>query len=86
MFEAHFEKPAEKFIEKIKDGVLLKRILNRVETLRIKPFPPECVRVQEYKKDKVFRVRVGGYRILYYVNYERNILNVINIDKRPRAY
>lgn len=86
MFEVHFEKPAEKFIEKLKDVVLLKRILNSIEALRIEPFPSECVRVKEYKKDKVFRVRVGGYRILYYVNYECNILDVINIDKRPRAY
>jgi len=86
MFEAHFEKPAEKFIEKLKDKILLKRILDRVEALRAEPFPSECIRVQEYKKDKVFRVRVGDYRILYYVNYEQNILDIVNVDKRPRAY
>ena len=86
MFEAHFEKPAEKFIEKLNDKTLLKRILNRVEALRVEPFPSECIRVQEYKKDNVFRVRVGDYRILYCVSYERNILDIVNVDKRPRAY
>jgi mRNA-degrading endonuclease RelE of RelBE toxin-antitoxin system len=86
MFEVHFEKPAEKFIDKLKDKVLLKRLLDRVEALLTEPFPSECVRVKEYKKDKVFRVRVGAYRILYYVNYEKNLLDVVNIDKRPRAY
>jgi mRNA-degrading endonuclease RelE of RelBE toxin-antitoxin system len=86
MFEVHFEKPAEKFMEKLKDKVLLRRLFDKIESLRTEPFPSECVRVKEYKEAKVFRVRIGGYRILYYVNYEKNILDIVNIDKRPRAY
>jgi mRNA interferase RelE/StbE len=81
-----FEKPAERFIEKLRDRSLSERLLDRIELLRSDPFPHGCIRVQEYHKDKVFRVRVGDYRVLYYVNHERNILDVVNIDKRPRAY
>jgi len=86
MFSVRFEKPAEKFAERLKDKILLKRILNKIERLKENQFPSETVRVEEYKKDKVFRVRVGDYRILYYVNYDESLIVVINIDKRPRVY
>ena len=86
MFSARFEKPAEWFIEKLKDKILLKRILNKIERLKENPFPSDAVGVEEYKKDRVFRVRVGGYRILYYVNHEGSLIVIISIDKRSRAY
>ena len=86
MFAIRFEKPAEKYIEKLKDKILVKRILNKIEKLKENPFPPEAVRVEEYKKEKVFRVRMGYYRILYYVEYSMSLIVITNIDKRARAY
>jgi mRNA-degrading endonuclease RelE of RelBE toxin-antitoxin system len=38
------------------------------------------------KKDKIFRVRVGDYRIQYSVIYEKNLLFVSEIEKREKAY
>ncbi|KKS53546.1 MAG: hypothetical protein UV19_C0008G0006 [Parcubacteria group bacterium GW2011_GWA2_42_28] len=35
---------------------------------------------------KVFRVRVGGYRILYYVVFETKTIYVFIIDKRGVVY
>ena len=75
-----------RFIEKLKDKILTKRIFNKIDRLKENPFPSEAVRVEEYKKDKIFRVRVGDFRILYYVNYEKSLIVIVNIDKRPRAY
>jgi len=86
MFSVRFEKPAEGFIEKVKDKVLLKRVMNKIDKLKDNPFPSKAVRVKKYKKDKVFRVRAGDYRILYYVNHEKSLIAIVNIDKRPRAY
>ncbi len=37
-------------------------------------------------KEKLFRVRVGDYRILYEVDYKSNIIGVVLIDKRSRVY
>ena len=35
---------------------------------------------------KIFRVRVGDYRIRYVVFYDKNQLLITDIDKRPHAY
>lgn len=86
MFSAILEPPARKFIEKLRDRILLQRLLNKIEKLKSDPFPPGVVRVEGYHEEKVFRVRVGDYRILYFVNYEKNVVDIMNIDKRPRAY
>ena len=86
MLSIRLEKPAEKFIEKLKDKNILKRVLNKIDKLKENPFPSESIRVEEYKKDKIFRVRVGDYRILYYVNYEDALIVIINIDERSRVY
>lgn len=86
MFSVRFEKPAEKYIEKLKDKILVKRLLNKIEKLKENPFPSGAVRVGEYKEEKVFRVRVGYYRILCYVEYDKSLIVIANIDKRPRAY
>jgi mRNA interferase RelE/StbE len=37
-------------------------------------------------KEKTFRVRVGGYRILYIVLLDENVVVIVNIDKKPKAY
>ena len=37
-------------------------------------------------KEKAFRVRVGGYRVLYLVLLDENIVLVVNIDKKAKAY
>lgn len=50
MFSVRFEKPAERFIEKVKGRILLKRILAKIEGLKKKPFPSGAVRVEGYKK------------------------------------
>lgn len=86
MLYVRFEKPAERYIEKLKDSILLKRILNKIEKLKETPFPSEAVRVEGYNKDKVFRVRVGDHRLLYYVNYDKSVIVVIAIDRRERVY
>jgi mRNA interferase RelE/StbE len=74
MPSVRFERSTEKFVLKLKDKTLIKRILRKIEELKEEPFPSEAVRVEEYKKDKVFRVRVGDYRILYYVDYEKSLI------------
>lgn len=43
-------------------------------------------RVEDYKGEKVFRVRVGDQRILYIVRYNPNKLIIAKIDKRGRVY
>lgn len=53
--------------------------------LKNEPFPHECVRI-EGLTEKVFRVRVGDYRILYIVEHTSVTIYVPDIDKRGRVY
>jgi len=84
-FPSEFSSKAGKYIKKL-DIITKKRIEEKVDKLEEDPFPQEVERVEDFKGEKVFRVRVGDYRILYFVRYESNQISVANIDKRSRVY
>tara|TARA_Y100000296_G_C5120444_1_gene230131 strand:+ start:766 stop:1023 length:258 start_codon:yes stop_codon:yes gene_type:complete len=84
MFSIEFSNVAKKFLKKY-DKQLAKRLIKRIERLAVDSFPTDVKRVVN-KKEKVFRIRVGGYRIQYSVLYDKNIIFISDIDKRPRAY
>jgi len=85
MFNAHIEGQALKFLEKLKDAQLKKRLRNKIDELEQDPFPRNCKMIEGYDQ-KVFRVRMGGYRILYYVVFEAQTVYVFIIDKRGAVY
>jgi len=62
------------------------RIREKIEKLEENPFPQDIERVEDFKGEKVFRVRVGDQRILYIVRYNPNKLIVVKVDKRSRVY
>ncbi len=84
MFEIEFSSHAEKFLKKAEKEVTA-RIFAKIEKLSGDPFLGDFKRIVN-KKEKVFRVRVGDYRIQYSVFYERNLIFISDIDKRSRAY
>ena len=84
MLNAFFGPPAQKFLKKC-DSQLYDRLIKRVNELEQNPFPQGVKRV-EGKEEKMFRVRVGDYRILYIIYHEKNEILVTDIDKRPHAY
>ena len=86
MFSAELKKPALKFLKSVKDKTVLKRIENKIDELENNPFPQDIERVEGYKNVKVFRVRVGDYRILYFVDYSSSKVYIEKIDKRRRVY
>ena len=84
MFDVKYSNQATKFLKKI-DKILIKKLINKIEELRVKPILRETIIVEGYK-EKTYRVRVGDYRILYEVDRILNLGGIIKIDKRPRAY
>ncbi len=84
MFSVEFGSDAAKFLKNAEKEIV-KRIVERIRKLREDPFPSDIVRVAG-KKDKIFRVRVGKYRIQYSVLHERNLIFISDIDKRSKAY
>lgn len=75
----------DKFVKNL-DNQTKERIKGKLLKLQEDPFPSEVERVEDYKDEKVFRVRVGDYRILYFVRYESSQIYVAKIDKRSRVY
>ena len=84
MYKIILSKSSEKFIEK-SGKIIFERISKKLEQLRINPFPSDCKRV-EGQTGKIFRVRVGDYRILYEVLHKEVIIQIIKIDKRSKVY
>jgi len=84
MFEIELSSYAKRFLKKI-DKQLAERIIERIEKLGAEPFPTDVRRVVN-RKEKIFRVRVGDYRIQYTVHYEENLVFISDIEKRSRAY
>ena len=84
MFDVEFSSSAKKFLKKAGTDVA-KRVVDEIEKLREEPFPKDVKRVVN-RKEKIFRVRVGDYRIQYSVFYEKNLLFISDVDKRSKAY
>jgi mRNA interferase RelE/StbE len=84
MFSIEFSNSAKKFLKK-SDKNLARRLIEKIELLIKDPFPKDVKRVIN-KKDKIFRIRVGDYRIQYSVLFDRNLIFITDINKRPKAY
>ena len=84
MFDIFLGPQPEKFLKKA-EKELRQRIWKRLDELKLNPFPSDVVRVVG-RKEKAFRVRVGVYRIQYYVLQDKKEIAIFDIDKRERAY
>lgn len=84
MFDVGYSNQAKRFLNKA-DKILLKRLINKIETLKEKPVIHDTKTV-EGSEEKLFRVRIGDYRILYEIDYKGNKIGIVKIDKRPRVY
>ncbi len=84
MFNVEFSSQARKFLKKAERQITT-RIIEKIEQLAENPFPTDVKRVVN-QEEKVFRIRIGDYRIQYVVLYEKNLLFISDIDKRSKAY
>jgi len=83
-FEIQLSSRAYKFFKKIPRDVYI-RLINEIEGLAENPFPPGVKRILG-REEKLFRIRVGDYRILYEIFPDRMVILIVNIDKRSRVY
>lgn len=83
-FQVDYSNQAVKFIKKC-ERILAARILKKIEELKIEPITHDTKVIEGYK-EKLFRVRVGDYRIVYEVDYRNKKIGIIKIDKRPKVY
>jgi len=81
-FQVEINKQILKILKKTrKDNA--KRILDAIEKLEA-PFSRPYEKLKGYSD--VYRIRVGDYRIIYYVDKKGKIVLVLRVDLRKRVY
>ena len=84
MFNIELSAYAKKFLRKC-DKNLCIRILKKIKNLSNNPFPHDTKRIVG-RQEKIFRIRVGNYRITYVIFTGKKIIVIADIDKRERIY
>lgn len=82
-FAVSYERPAEKELMALPAAVV-QRIYPKIEALAANPKPPGSQKVQ--MGANLWRIRVGGYRVLYRVEEEEMEVAVVSVKHRKDAY
>jgi mRNA interferase RelE/StbE len=73
-----------KFLERLRDESLKRRMSKALHLLETNPRPPGCIRLQG--GDELYRVRVGDYRIIYQIQDAVLVVLVVQIGHRREIY
>lgn len=76
--------PPTKFLEKLRDQSLQRRLTQAIRGLAETPRPSGCVKLSG--EENVYRIRVGDYRIVYQIKDEQLIVLVVAIGHRREIY
>ena len=73
-----------KFLERLRDQSLKRRLAKALHSLENDPRPPGCVKLQG--EEELYRVRVGDYRIVYQVRDAVLVVLVVQMGHRREIY
>jgi len=82
-YAVRFTNKAERNLKKIPEPYR-ERLFRFSAALGVNPYPRGLEKVVD--RGKTYRVRLGDYRIVWFIEDEKNIVHIMNIDKRPRVY
>ena len=82
-YEVTFARSARRELEAL-EGRLVARIWARIQRLADDPRPPGCRKLQG--ETRLWRIRVGDYRVLYEVNDDANVVDIVAVRHRSDAY
>ena len=71
---------AQDFLDKLPQNIAL-RIINKLEQIKENPF-----RYLEHYEGEYYKIRIGDYRALTDIDFQRKIIWARVIDKRGRIY
>jgi mRNA interferase RelE/StbE len=69
----------EKDLQKIPKAAVV-RMMQRVEALAVDPFPPGSLKLSS--SERLHRIRVGDYRIVYEVDTKAAVVTVHHVRRR----
>ena len=82
-YELRFKRSVEKDLRRL-PGTVLSRILARIEKLGSDPFPRQARML--VGAERLFRIRVGDYRVVYEVDTAASTVTVLYVRHRRQAY
>jgi len=85
MFGIEFSNQAKKFLRNCENELRV-RIMTKLKSLKENPVPSDAKFIGRDKEGKIFRVRVGGIRIIYRDKDSEKVIIISKIDKRERVY
>ena len=85
MFGIELSNQAKKFLRNCENELRV-RIMTKLKSLKENPVPSDAKFIGRDKEGKIFRVRVGGIRIIYRDKDSEKVIIIIKIDKRERVY
>ena len=78
-----FARSARRELERL-PRVLARRILAKIETLKEDPRPRGCRKIQG--PTRLWRIRVGEYRVVYDIDDDQRLVDIVVIRHRSEAY
>lgn len=85
MYFIDLSQHVQRFLDKL-DFHIRERIEKTLKRLEQNSVPSDAKFIGRDKGEKVFRYRIGDYRVLYIIDENKKIILVTKIDKRPRIY
>jgi mRNA-degrading endonuclease RelE of RelBE toxin-antitoxin system len=87
MFKLVFNDEFTKTYNKMKDRELQRRIFKRLEDLEQNPELGVMLSgIANELYGKLYRLRIGKYRVVYAINYETNEIHVLRVGPRENVY
>jgi len=74
---------ARKELEALSNPII-QRIFPKIEALNVEPRPSGCRKLQSF--ENLWRIRVGDYRVIYSVDDNLRIVDVVAVRHRRQAY
>lgn len=82
-FSVEFTNKAEKNLKKIPEPFRKKLFIAAV-ALSKNPYPRGLEKLTD--RGDTYRIRIGQYRMVWFVNKKADLIQIVNIDKRPKVY
>jgi len=82
-YKTIFKPSVEKDLQNLPRATVA-RTMERIEALAANPFPPASVKLSS--SERLYRIRVGDYRIVYEVDPKANVVIVHHVRHRREVY
>ncbi len=82
-YDIQWKRSAEKDLLGI-DQKQIPRLIKAIESLAVNPFPTQYRKLQS--TSKLYRIRVGDYRVIYQVDTNKDFLTIYYVRHRREAY